>query len=257
MTITSSSIAKKAAVLALSAFSISVANAQDSGGFRLGVKVGATYSSLNGSSVSQIAGPNFNSELGSYKLGYNAGVGAIIPLSSDGFFAFAPELLYNRKGYEINSQQSTGFAAGSNISKIEFEQQRVLHYLDVPLLARINAGGLFFELGPQVSFLFGSKNKQQTTTKYTNGTKDKVEDNGTFQNYTGAFQSGSDKSDLAQFDIAGVAGVGYQTEGGLSLGLRFAQGFNSLIDSKDTKNEPKAFNNAFTLQVGYLLPLGK
>ena len=109
-----------------------------------------------------------------------------------------------------------------------------------------------------MSFLFGSKNKQQTTTKYTNGTKDKVEDNGSFQDYTGISTRGSDyKSDLAQFDIAGVAGVGYQTEGGLSLGLRFAQGFNSLIDSKDTNNDPKAFNNAFTLQVGYLLPLGK
>jgi hypothetical protein len=146
---------------------------------------------------------------------------------------------------------------GGNISKIEFEQQRVLHYLDVPILAKINAGGLFFELGPQVSYLFGSKNKQQTTTKYSDGTKDKVEDNGSFQNYTGAFQSSSDKSDLAQFDIAGVAGIGYQSEAGLSLNLRYARGFNSLIDTKNTDNEPKAFNNAFTLQLGYLLPLGR
>lgn len=255
MTITPPNSLKKVAVLALSAFSISVANAQDSGGFRLGVKVGATYSSINGKSVSQLAGSNFDSKLGSYKLGYNVGIGTSFPLSSDGFISIAPELLYNRKGYEIESQQTAGLPAGT--SSVEFVQQRVLHYLDLPILAKINAGGLFFELGPQISYLFGSKNKQQTTTKYSNGTKDKVEDNGSFQNYTGAFQSGSDKSDLAQFDIAGVAGVGYQTDGGLSLNLRFAQGFNSLIDTKNTKNEPKAFNNAFTLQVGYLLPLGK
>lgn len=238
--------------------SVSVAaQAQDSGGIRLGVKVGATYSSLNGSSASQITGTSATSDLGSYKLGYNVGIGTSFPLTSDGFISFAPELLYNRKGYELTSQQSSGFPAGSNISKIEFEQQRVLHYLDAPLLARINAGGLFFELGPQVSFLFGSKNKQQTTTKFTNGPDIKTENDGKFQNYTGAFQSGSDKSDLAQFDIAGVAGIGYQTDGGLSLGLRYAQGFNSIIDSKDTRNEPKAFNTAFTLQLGYLLPLGK
>ncbi|SFQ41618.1 porin family protein [Hymenobacter arizonensis] len=245
---------KKIAVLGLSLLSVSVAQAQDAGGFRIGLKAGATYSNISGANVSQITGPNYDSGLGSYKLGYNGGIGLSIPISSDGFFSFAPELLYNRKGYEIKSTQKS---VSGNISKVEFEQQRVLHYLDVPLLAKINAGGLFFELGPQVSYLFGSKNKQQTTTKYTDGTKDKVEDNGSFQNYSGAFQSGSDKSDLAQFDISGVAGIGYQSEAGLSLGLRYARGFNSLIDSKNTDNEPKAFNNAFTLQLGYLLPLGR
>ena len=246
---------KKIAILGLSLLSVSVAKAQDAGGLRIGVKVGATYSSLSGKDVSQITGPNFNSELGSYKLGYNAGIGTSFPISSDGFFSIAPELLYNRKGYEINSVQKTGLS--SPVTEVELEQQRVLHYLDLPILAKINAGGLFFELGPQVSYLFGSKVKQQVTTKYNNGTKDKVEANSSFQDYTGVSRGDADKSDLSQFDIAGVAGVGYQTEGGLSLGLRYAQGFNSLIDSKDSKNEPKAFNNAFTLQLGYLLPLGK
>lgn len=241
--------------LGLLAGTSAVAMAQDAGGLRIGVKVGATYSSLNGDDVSQLTGPNFNSELGSYKLGYNVGVGTSFPISSDGFFSIAPELLYNRKGYEINSSQKSGLS--SPVTEVELEQKRVLHYLDLPILAKINAGGLFFELGPQVSYLFGSKTEQQTTTKYNNGTKDKVESNSNFQDYTGVSRGDADKSDLSQFDIAGVAGIGYQTEGGLSLGLRYAQGFNSLIDSKDSDNEPKAFNNAFTLQVGYLLPLGK
>ncbi|HEX8506546.1 MAG TPA: porin family protein [Hymenobacter sp.] len=242
---------KKIIVLALSLLSVSVAKAQDAGGLRFGVKVGATYSSLNGGEASQIAGPSFNNELGSYKLGYNIGVGTSIPLSSDGFFSIAPELLYNRKGYEISSTATSG------TSSVEVEQQRVLHYLDLPILAKINAGGLFFELGPQVSYLFGSKFKQQTTTKDASGNKTKVDNDSGFLDYSGLKRGDADKSDLSQFDIAGVAGIGYQTEGGLSLGLRYAQGFNSLIDSKDTDNEPKAFNTAFTLQVGYLLPFGK
>lgn len=247
---------KKIAVLVLTLLSAATVHAQDASSFRIGVKVGATYSNISGSSVSQLAGTNYNTRLGDYKLGYNAGLSFALPFSSDGFFSLAPELLYNRKGYQVKSAQTSGLASG--VSSVEFEQSRVLHYLDVPVLAKINAGGLFFELGPQFSFLFGSKNKQQTTTKYTNGGKDKVEDNGSFQNYTGAFQSGSDKSDLAQFDIAGVAGVGYMSDGGLSLGLRYARGFNSLIDTKGVGNssEPKAFNNAFTLQLGYLLPIG-
>ncbi len=245
----------KSLVLALSLLSISVANAQDNGGIRFGVKAGATASSIGGKDASRVTGPNFSGDLGSFKLGYNAGLGASIPLSSDGFLSFAPELLYNRKGFEITSTQVSGLPA--NVSKIEYEQQRVLHYLDVPLLAKINAGGLYFELGPQVSYLFGSKTKQQATTKFTNGDKDKVETNSSFLDYSGVTRGESDKSDLAQFDISGVAGLGYQTESGLSLGLRYARGFNSLIDSKNTTLDPKAFNEAFTLQVGYLLPFGR
>ncbi|MBC6697149.1 porin family protein [Hymenobacter sp. BT190] len=244
---------KKSLALTLALVSAAaVAHAQDAGGFRIGIKAGATYSNISGDNVNLITGNNYSTDLGDYKLGYNGGISATIPLSSDGFFSFSPELLYNRKGYEISSTQKSGLAAG--VSSVEQEQQRVLHYLDVPLLAKINAGGLFFELGPQVSYLFGSKTKAQTTTKYNNGTKDKVEDNGGFLDYTGVSRDEAYKSDLAQFDISGVAGVGYMTDGGISLGLRYARGFNSLIDSKDTDNELKAFNNAYTLQVGYLIP---
>jgi hypothetical protein len=248
---------KKLALFALTSLATAtLAHAQDpaGGGFRIGIKAGATYSNISGDNVQQITGANYNSDLGSSKLGYNAGLSFQVPISDDGFFSLAPELLYNRKGYEITTEQKSGLPAG--VSKYEQEQQRVLHYLDVPVLARINANGLFFELGPQVSYLFGSKNKSQTTTKFANGDKDKVENNNGFLDYTGVSRDEAYKSDLSQFDISGVAGVGYMTEGGLSLNLRYARGFNSLIDTKDTDNEPKAFNNAFTLQVGYLLPLG-
>lgn len=241
---------KKIALLGIALVSAGVAQAQDAGGLRFGIKAGATYSSISGDNVSQITGPGFNSELGSYKLGYNVGIGTSFPISSDGFLAIAPELIYNRKGYEISSTRTVGGV------ETELEQQRVLHYLDLPILARINAGGLFFEAGPQVSYLFGSKVKQQKTVR-TGSSSVKTENDGQFQDYTGASRGDADKSDLAQFDISGVAGLGYMTEGGLSIGLRYARGFNSLIDSKDSNNEPKAFNNAFTLQVGYLLPFGK
>ncbi|OON70526.1 porin family protein [Hymenobacter sp. CRA2] len=245
---------KKLALCALALATASIAHAQSPGGFRIGLKAGATYSNISGDDVQQITGANYSSDLGDYKFGYNAGVAFQVPISDDGFFSIAPEILYNRKGYEIQSQTTTGLPTG--VAKIEQEQQRVLHYLDVPVLARINAGGLFFELGPQVSYLFGSRTKTQYTEKRADGTKVKDESRSNFLDYTGVSRDEAYKSDLAQFDISGVAGVGYMTEGGLSLNLRYARGFNSLIDTKDSDNEPKAFNNAFTLQVGYLLPLG-
>ncbi|GAB2463243.1 hypothetical protein GCM10011375_15330 [Hymenobacter qilianensis] len=245
---------KKFAVLALGLLTASVAQAQDPGGFRIGLKAGATYSNISGSDVDQITGAGYSTDFGDYKLGYNAGVALSVPISSDGFFSFAPELLYNRKGYEVSSTLTGAQVGNTNIDKVDYEQQRVLHYLDVPLLAKINAGGLFFELGPQVSYLFGSKNKSELTTKFVNGQTEKSEDNSDFDDYIGFGNGDADKSDLAQFDISGVAGIGYMTEGGISLGLRYARGFNSLIDTKDIDNEPKAFNNAFTLQLGYLIP---
>ncbi|KUG06351.1 porin family protein [Solirubrum puertoriconensis] len=247
---------KKVFALAFALAGTTAAFAQGQTSLGIGVKVGGTYSNVSGDNVQQLTGPGYSSDLGDYKLGYNAGLTFNLPVSSDGFFSIAPEILYNRKGYEIQSEQTTGLA--SNVSKVEIEQQRVLHYIDVPVMARINAGGLFFEVGPQVSYLFGSKNKSETTTKYRDGTKDKVEENNGFRDYTGISRDEAYKSDLSQFDISGVAGVGYMIpDAGISLNLRYARGFNSLIDSKDADNEPKAFNNAFTLQLGYLLPLGR
>ncbi|TGD78243.1 porin family protein [Hymenobacter wooponensis] len=243
---------KKIAALTLAlASAASLAHAQDAGGFRIGLKAGGTYSNVSGDDVTQFTGPNYETSIGKYKIGYNGGIALQIPLSSDGFFSFAPELLYNRKGYQIESDAKN---VAANIEKQEYEQQRVLHYLDLPLLARINAGGLFFELGPQVSYLFGSRTKTQVTTKYTDGTKDKSEDRSDFVDYLGGIRNEKYKGDLSNVDISGVAGIGFQSEAGVSVGLRYARGFNSLIDSKDTDNEPKAFNNAFTLQLGYLLP---
>ena len=54
-----------------------------------------------------------------------------LPISSDGFFSIAPELLYNRKGYEIQSQSTTNLPAG--VAKIEQEQQHRLREGRAPL----------------------------------------------------------------------------------------------------------------------------
>ncbi|WP_303309647.1 porin family protein [Hymenobacter sp. BT730] len=218
------------------------AYAQDPGGFRIGLKAGATYSKLAGDDVEQIAGPNYNTSQDQRKLGFNVGAAVQIPVSSDGFFSVQPEVLLNRKGYQLETEQKSGLASG--VEKFSFEQTRVLTYIDVLVLGKINAGGLFFELGPQFGYLARSSSDTETTTKFTNGQADKVEKD-----------TGDSKSDLASADLGAVAGLGYQAESGLSIGLRYNRGFNSLIDTKDIDNEPKAFNDAFMLQLGYLLPL--
>jgi hypothetical protein len=119
--------------------------------------------------VAQITGPNYNSDLGAYKLGYNAGLTFGVPFNTGNMFFIAPELLYNRKDYEIESSRTSGLASG--MSKVAYEQQRGLHYLNGPIPAKCMIKGLILEIDPQVSDLFGSKTKQQTTTKYAKGDK--------------------------------------------------------------------------------------
>ena len=219
------------------------AHAQDSGGFRIGVKVGGTYSNINGRDSEKITGTAGNIK---YKPGFNAGLAFTIPVTDDGFASFAPEILVNRKGY---TNSSTVDNPGGNVAKIESEYNRSLTYIDVPLLVKINTGGLFFELGPQVGYMARSSQEIEVTTKYNDGTtKDKFSSN-----------TSDSKEDLVSFDIGGVAGLGYQTEGGLSVGIRYNQGVKTLFDSKNVngKDEDRAFNSAYMLQVGYLLPLGK
>jgi len=252
---------KKVALFSLALVSAaSVANAQSTNGVRVGIRVGGTLANIGGKDADMVGG--YSGDL-NYKLGYNAGLSFQIPLSSDGFWTLAPELIYNRKGFEnayqitgADLQTSTAIPAGTNrtnLDKFEYENKRVLSYIEVPIPVRVNTApggsGLYFELGPQVGYMVASKREITRTYKYNPSAGDsKVPD-------------GVDKSkeDLASFDIGGVAGLGYQTAGGFSVGVRYNQGFKSLFDTKNVSatNEPKAFNRAFMVQVGYLLPLGK
>ncbi|MBT9394962.1 PorT family protein [Hymenobacter sp. NST-14] len=181
--------------LALLALGVAApANAQN---VRLGLKGGLNYSRLS-----------FYLEDPGWLLGPAAGVFAQIPLSADDFLAFQPELLYSAKGAKDS------FYAGSNTDR--------LHYLDVPLLARIKAGGLFFELGPQVSYLLAVRNEGPTGT------------------YT-------DVSSHNRLAAGALAGIGYRLPMGLGLGLRYAHDFTQV-----TPQGPR--NNVFQMQASYLLP---
>lgn len=245
---------KKIALLSLALVSAASA-AQAQSGPRLGIRVGGTLANIGGKDADQVNG--YAGDL-QYKLGYNAGISYQLPLSSDGFWTLAPELLYNRKGFERSYElkdrstlTANGFAA--NVDKYKYQNKRVLSYIDLPIPVRINTApggsGLYFELGPQVGYMVASKQETETTVKYNDNTSDLNTKTGTSK----------EKEDLASFDIGGVAGLGYQTAGGFSIGVRYNQGFKTLFDTKNTsaRNEPKAFNRAFTAQIGYLIPWGK
>ena len=104
-------------------------------------------------------------------------------------------------------------------------------YIDVPVLFKVKADGLFFEAGPQVGFLASAK-------------------------YTEDGMSASVKDDLKKVDFGYAAGLGYQAASGPMVGLRYNGGLTKIGSSQTYGNVTieagKVYNSAFQLYVGYL-----
>jgi len=177
----------------------SAANAQA----RFGVKAGANLSSVTGD----------DTEGKKNLVGLSAGVMADVSFSD--LLSFHPELLYSQKGVKYEESGATA--------------QTRLSYLDLPLLLRVKADGLFFEAGPQVGFLIGQKSEFNIP----------------------GFGSGSSTSTdgTRKVDIGYIAGVGYQLPMGLEFGVRYNGGISDLADESGSS---KTRNSVFQFQVGYL-----
>jgi Outer membrane protein beta-barrel domain len=168
-------------------------------GIKLGLKAGPTLSSVTGS----------DSNGAKYIVGVNGGVTANIGLTD--MLSFQPELLYSLKGYKYDLTTTKG----------EVRQ----HYIDVPLLLRLDADGPFFELGPQVGFLIKTVQTPENSTSFER------------------------TDDYNKTDLGYVAGVGYQWSSGPSIGLRYNGGISKLY--KAGEQNRNMHNSAFMLQLGY------
>ncbi|TYZ06254.1 PorT family protein [Hymenobacter lutimineralis] len=165
-----------------------------------GLKVGATYT--------RYAGPNTNNL--DYQVGVQGGLTYNLRLSQEGFFSLQPELLYTQKGARVTED-------GRRYSSR-------LHYLDVPILARINTAGFVVEAGPQIGFLL----KQ-----------------------TGNYSGQAPTYAYRKLDLGYVAGLGYQAQQGYVAGVRYNGGLADIFDmlAGGTVNP---HNNGFQAYLGYV-----
>jgi hypothetical protein len=173
----------------------SVASAQT----RFGVKAGLNLANV---SAKDIEG---NKNL----LGAAAGVMADVSFSD--LLSFHPELLFSQKGVKFDE---SGVTAQSRIN-----------YIDLPLLLRVKADGLFFEAGPQAGFVISQKTEVNGTTLSTS------------------------TDGLRKVDIGYIAGVGYQLPMGVEFGVRYNGGIS---DTNDPSGTNKVRNSVFQFQLGYL-----
>jgi len=212
---------KKIALLFILGLSISFAQAQA----KFGIKGGINYSNLSGDLIDEDANQS--------KVGFLGGIIANFPLSSDNFVSIQPELLYSQKGYQYQDNEVT-----IDNATYRFKGKRNFNYLDLPVLLKINAGPVFFEGGPQASYLLGIRdNREVTLIGSGNDTKDwaKVE-----------------KDNLSELEIGYVAGLGFQAPMGIGVGLRYNGSINAL--AKENSDElTNARHSVFQLQLSYML----
>lgn len=141
-------------------------------------------------------------------MGFHAGILYNINLVGD-FFSIQPELLYTSKGFK-NQDLEIELPTGT------FRREGTINYnyLDLPVLARIKAGPLYVEAGPQASYLLGVNNKIKESLdgeRISSSTTDR------------------DKEGLTDFELGYAAGVGLAFNN-LSVGVRYNGSFTDLVD---------------------------
>lgn len=230
---------KKLPFLLAAAFAATTFSAAHAQGVRLGLRAGANYSNL--------AGNIRNENTYNNKIGFLGGVMLNADVTGDGFFSIQPELLYSQKGFENKPTEYNNTIAG--VGYIEKREGKVnYNYLDLPVLLKVNAGGFFVEAGPQISYLLSSNNSTKTTR--TNALTSRVE---TFDT-----QNKNDVSGLKRTELGYAAGLGYQADNGLSLGVRYTGAFSDFVKSDNGSyfngDLANARHSAFQLSLGYLIP---
>ena len=194
---------------------------------KFGLKAGANLSNLSGDLANQ---SQYNN-----RLGFQGGAMLNIGLVDKDFFSIQPEVLYSQKGFKYADQSVTVLGnTFRNTGNVRYD------YLDVPVLLKIKTQGIFFEAGPQYSYLMNiSTDRQQTL-------------NGNVQGTAGSGTSNLDNVNRNELGYA--AGLGYQSSQGFLLGLRYNGAFTDFAKDGYSNNDFKnARNSVFQAYIGFLL----
>jgi len=191
-------------------------------GVRFGVKAGANLSNLSGDLVDQDQYKN--------RFGFHGGV--MVNFGLGDIVSIQPEVLYSQKGFKYADQQ---FGLVRNTGSVRY------NYIDVPVLVRVRAAGIFFEVGPQYSYLL---NVSTDRTQTLNGS------------VVGNVGSGTTNLDNVQRNELGyVGGLGFQASNGVMIGVRYNGAFTDFAKNSNYSNNDfrNARNSAFQAYVGVLL----
>lgn len=178
---------------------------------QIGVKAGINGAVLNGENIDMDT---------RYKTTYH--VGAFVRLPVLGPLSIQPEVLYSLQGSEFRS------ALANYDTK--------LHYLNVPVLARVKVGPVYAEAGPQLGVLLGAREDGTLRISAADG-------------YGPVDRSASGNYKKTDFALAAGAGVEL---GNIILGARYTAGLSNINDVRDLNgaNDPRLRNRVIQLSVG-------
>ncbi|MCX2741068.1 porin family protein [Pontibacter anaerobius] len=178
----------------------------------MGIKAGLNYTTLRGADAD-----NYD-----YRPGYTAGITARYGFND--MIGIQTEALYTSKGSKRTY----------HTSDIETEERLRLNYLDIPVLLHLQVSGLFFEAGPQVSFLLkGNQIVEVSRANTTTTTERDITDN------------------PYPIDFGYAAGLGYRAPSGIGLGLRYNGGLKNIDDEGGFEGRERR-NTSFQLTLSYV-----
>ncbi len=251
----------KKTILSLGLLVVLGSTAQAQSGIKIGLKGGANLASYTGTDKNDTKA----------KYGFSAGATFNFPLSD--MIAIQPELLYSQKGIKLdysgaNNSDASLFKSSGTVSGT-FGQ--TLSYIDVPVLLRVNTGGgdgsgLFFEFGPQGSFLIAQRGFIDSGDKASvilmGPDRNNSKSSGASSPATAV---GNSTDDFNKVVIGYAAGIGYQLTSGLSIGIRYTGDISQVYkDGTGTADafkpyqalgakftNPNVHNSVFQFQAGY------
>ncbi|WP_461491415.1 porin family protein, partial [Pontibacter sp. HJ8] len=215
-------------VFALAIGSFTAAQAQAT----FGVRAGGNLTNLSGDLRDEAQFDN--------KVSFHGGLLLNFPVVQN-FVSIQPEVLYSRKGFKNSGEEYTTVL----LQQRRREGSVTYDYLDVPVLANIKAGPVYFELGPQLGYLLSVNNKTEI-----------YDGNGTQISSTTEEKS---KSGLSEFEVGYAAGVGFAASNGISLGLRYNGAFTDFVkdDVHFDGDLTNARHSVFMLTLGLKFPSGR
>ena len=180
----------------------------------------AQFGVKGGLNVAELAGRD--GESSSYKAFYHVGI--FYQAKLIGPLAIQPEVQYS--------------VAGGNLKSAFTDYNSQLHYLTVPILAKLTVGPVFVEAGPQFGVLLSAN---QSGNMQVGFTADGMPAYGN--------ESRPATSSFKRGDFSVVGGVGLKLASGFSLGGRLVAGLNDINDAKNLSgiNDPRLQNRVFQL----------
>ncbi len=193
-----------------------------------GIRAGITSSTMKGdaaNSLQNLLDYTNGAITTSAHTGFFAGANASIPVSD--LVSVEPGLYYSQKGYEMNGELNV---KGLDFIGANAKAKLTSHYVDLPVLLKLNLKGLQIFAGPQVSYL--TKADLKTTAgvlgfNLLNKTMDA----------TGQFN---------RWDAAVTGGIGYRFANGFNISASYDYG----LSKADANQDFDLYNRGFKVGAG-------